>query len=143
MVGEFLSYEPYGIMFGRNQRVLRDIVTRALRNMVIARDIGPTYDKWFSSRLPNGERFNIPMSPQLEQSFTVLGVDGGGELTRRHSGARVSANPESSAALSETGRSRALRFRVPRLRLRPGMTRSSSARRRYFFASFAGSLTIG
>ncbi len=76
VVGEFLSYEPYGIMFRRNQRVLSDAVTRALRNMVIARDIGPTYAKWFTSRLPNGERFNIPMSPQLEQSFTVLGSTG-------------------------------------------------------------------
>jgi glutamate/aspartate transport system substrate-binding protein len=76
VVGEFLSYEPYGIMFRRNQHVLNDAVTRALRNMVIARDIGPTYDKWFTSRLPNGERFNIPMSPQLEQSFTVLGATG-------------------------------------------------------------------
>ena len=76
VVGEFLSYEPYGIMFRRNQPVLRDAVTRALRNMVIARDIGPTYAKWFTSRLPNGERFNIPMSPQLEQSFTVLGSTG-------------------------------------------------------------------
>ncbi len=76
VVGELLSYEPYGIMFRRNQPVLRDAVTSALRNMVIARDIGPTYAKWFTSRLPNGERFNIPMSPQLEQSFTVLGSTG-------------------------------------------------------------------
>jgi glutamate/aspartate transport system substrate-binding protein len=76
VVGELLSYEPYGIMFARNQPVLREVVTRALRNMVIARDIGPTYDKWFSSRLPNGERFNIPMSPQLDQSFTILGSTG-------------------------------------------------------------------
>ena len=76
VVGEFLSYDPYGIAFRRNEKTLREAVERAIRNLVIARDIGPMYDKWFTSRLPNGERFNIPMSPQLEQSFAVLGATG-------------------------------------------------------------------
>jgi glutamate/aspartate transport system substrate-binding protein len=76
VVGEFLSYDPYGIAFRRNEPVLRDAVERSIRNLVISRDIGPIYGKWFESRLPNGERFNIPMSPQLEQSFAVLGSTG-------------------------------------------------------------------
>jgi glutamate/aspartate transport system substrate-binding protein len=73
VVGELLSYDPYGIAFRRNEPALRDAVERAIRNLVVARDIGPIYAKWFESRLPNGERFNIPMSPQLEESFNVLG----------------------------------------------------------------------
>jgi glutamate/aspartate transport system substrate-binding protein len=76
VVGEFLSYDPYGIAFRRNEPALRDAVERAIRNLVVARDIGPIYAKWFESRLPNGERFNIPMSPQLEESFNVLGTSG-------------------------------------------------------------------
>lgn len=76
VVGEFLSYDPYGIAFRRNEPALRDAVERAIRNLVVARDIGPIYAKWFESRLPNGERFNIPMSPQLEESFAVLGATG-------------------------------------------------------------------
>jgi glutamate/aspartate transport system substrate-binding protein len=76
VVGEFLSYDPYGIAFRRDEPALRDAVERAIRNLVIARDIGPIYAKWFESRLPNGERFNIPMSPQLEESFAVLGTTG-------------------------------------------------------------------
>jgi glutamate/aspartate transport system substrate-binding protein len=76
VVGEFLSYEPYGIAFRRNEPVLRDAVERAIRNLVVARDIGPIYAKWFESKLPDGERFNIPMSPQLEESFAVLGSTG-------------------------------------------------------------------
>jgi glutamate/aspartate transport system substrate-binding protein len=76
VVGEFLSYDPYGIAFRRNEPVLRDAVERAIRNLVISRDIGPIYGKWFASRLPNGERFNIPMSPQLQESFNVLGATG-------------------------------------------------------------------
>jgi glutamate/aspartate transport system substrate-binding protein len=78
VVGEFLSYDPYGIAFRRDEPALRDAVERAIRNLVIARDIGPIYAKWFESRLPNGERFNIPMSPQLEESFRVLGTTGEG-----------------------------------------------------------------
>jgi glutamate/aspartate transport system substrate-binding protein len=77
VAGEFLSYDPYGIAFRRNEPELRDAVERAIRNLVIARDIGPTYAKWFASRLPNGERLDIPMSPQIEESFNVLGSTGG------------------------------------------------------------------
>jgi glutamate/aspartate transport system substrate-binding protein len=77
VAGEFLSYDPYGIAFRRNEPELRDAVERAIRNLVIAHDIGPIYAKWFESRLPNGERLDIPMSPQLEESFDVLGPAGG------------------------------------------------------------------
>jgi glutamate/aspartate transport system substrate-binding protein len=77
VAGEFLSYDPYGIAFRRNEPELRDAVERAIRNLVIARDIGPIYAKWFASRLPNGERLDIPMSPQLKESFNVLGSAGG------------------------------------------------------------------
>jgi glutamate/aspartate transport system substrate-binding protein len=76
VVGEFLSYDPYGIAFRRNDPELQAAVDRAIRNLVLARDIGPIYAKWFESRLPNGERFNIPMSPQLEEAFSVLGEGG-------------------------------------------------------------------
>jgi glutamate/aspartate transport system substrate-binding protein len=73
VVGEFLSYDPYGIGFRRDEPELHASVERAIRALVVARDIGPMYAKWFESRLPNGERFNIPMSPQLEEYFNVLG----------------------------------------------------------------------
>jgi glutamate/aspartate transport system substrate-binding protein len=76
VVGEFLSYDPYGIAFRRNEPALRDAVERAIRDLIISRDIGPIYWKWFESRLPNGEPYNIPMSPQLEESFKVLGSSG-------------------------------------------------------------------
>ncbi len=73
VVGEFLSYDPYGIAYRRDEPELHEAVERAFRNLVVARDIGPIYAKWFESRLPNGERFNIPMGPQLEEAFNVLG----------------------------------------------------------------------
>ena len=73
VVGEFLSYDPYGIGFRRDEGELRAAVERAIRNLVVARDIGPLYAKWFESRLPTGERFSIPMSPQLEEYFAAMG----------------------------------------------------------------------
>jgi glutamate/aspartate transport system substrate-binding protein len=73
VVGEFLSYDPYGVAFRRNDSELHAAVERAVRNLVISRDIGAIYGKWFESRLPNGERLDLPMSPQLEESFKVLG----------------------------------------------------------------------
>jgi glutamate/aspartate transport system substrate-binding protein len=73
VVGEFLSYDPYGIAFRRNEPDLHDAVERAVRSLVIERDIGPLYEKWFLARLPNGERLGLPMSPQLEEAFNVLG----------------------------------------------------------------------
>jgi glutamate/aspartate transport system substrate-binding protein len=73
VVGEYLSYDPYGIAFGRNEPELKASVERAMRNLVVSRDIVAIYARWFESRLPNGERFNMPMSPQLEESLKVLG----------------------------------------------------------------------
>src|SRR5579871_1307472 len=73
VVGEFLSYDPYGIAFRRDEPDLHAAVERAVRNLVISRDVGAIYGKWFESRLPNGERFDMPMSPQLEEAFKVLG----------------------------------------------------------------------
>jgi glutamate/aspartate transport system substrate-binding protein len=73
VAGEFLSYDPYGIMFRRNEPDLRAAIARAVRSLVTERDIGPLYAKWFESKLPNGETLGLPMSPQLEESFKVLG----------------------------------------------------------------------
>jgi glutamate/aspartate transport system substrate-binding protein len=73
VAGEFLSYDPYGVAFRRDEPDLHAAVERAVRNLVVQRDIGAIYGKWFESRLPNGERFDMPMSPQLEESFKVLG----------------------------------------------------------------------
>ncbi len=73
VVGEFLSYDPYGIAFRRNEPELKASVERAIRGLVVSRDIVAIYARWFESRLPNGERFNMPMSPQLEESLKVIG----------------------------------------------------------------------
>jgi len=72
VVGDFLSYEPYGIMFRRDEPQLAIVVERTFRKLATNRDLIPLYQKWFVSRLPTGERLGVAISPQLEESFKVL-----------------------------------------------------------------------
>jgi glutamate/aspartate transport system substrate-binding protein len=74
VVGDFLSYDPYGIMFRRDDRQLNDVVVRTFQQLAESRDLILTYDKWFIRKTPTGERINLPIGPQLEEIFHVLGV---------------------------------------------------------------------
>jgi glutamate/aspartate transport system substrate-binding protein len=72
VVGDFLSYDPYGIMFRKGEPQLAPVVERTFRKLATEHDLVPLYNKWFMSRLPTGEKLSIPISPQLEESFKVL-----------------------------------------------------------------------
>jgi len=72
VVGDYLSYEPYGIMFRKGEPQLAAVVERAFRKLGSNRDLIPLYNKWFVSRLPTGEKLNVAISPQLEEAFKVL-----------------------------------------------------------------------
>lgn len=72
VVGDYLSYDPYGIMFRKGEPELAAAVERAFRKLATNHDLLPLYQKWFVARLPTGERLNVPISPQLEESFKVL-----------------------------------------------------------------------
>src|SRR5208337_75810 len=69
---DYLSYEPYGIMFRKDEPQFAGVIERSFRNLATNHDLIPLYKKWFVSRLPTGERLNIPMPPQLEEAFKVL-----------------------------------------------------------------------
>ena len=49
LVGEFFSYEPYGLMLRRNDSAFRLAVNRALAGLYRSRDIAPIFEKWFGS----------------------------------------------------------------------------------------------
>jgi glutamate/aspartate transport system substrate-binding protein len=72
VAGDYLSYDPYGIMFRKGEPQLTAVVERAFRKLGSNRDLIPLYNKWFVSRLPTGERLNVAISPQLEDAFKVL-----------------------------------------------------------------------
>ena len=72
VTGDYLSYDPYGIMFRKGEPQLTAVVDRTFRKLGSNRDLIPLYNKWFVSRLPTGEKLNVAISPQLEDAFKVL-----------------------------------------------------------------------
>jgi glutamate/aspartate transport system substrate-binding protein len=78
VVGDYLSYDPYGIMFRKGEPQLAAVVERAFRRLGSNGDLIPLYNKWFVARLPTGERMGVSISPQLEESFRVLDARQGG-----------------------------------------------------------------
>jgi glutamate/aspartate transport system substrate-binding protein len=72
VTGEYLSYDPYGIMFRKGEPQLTAVVERTFRKLGSNRDLIPLYNKWFVSRLPTGEKLNVAISPQLEEAFKAL-----------------------------------------------------------------------
>lgn len=72
VVGDFLSYDPYGIMFRRGDPAMASLVDRMFRTIAESRELEHTYNRWFMHRLPGGERLRLPMSAQLESIFGTL-----------------------------------------------------------------------
>jgi glutamate/aspartate transport system substrate-binding protein len=72
VTGDYLSYDPYGIMYRKGEPQLTAVVERAFRKLGSNHDLVPLYNKWFISRLPTGEKMNVAISPQLEEAFKVL-----------------------------------------------------------------------
>src|SRR5580698_481310 len=72
VTGDYLSYDPYGIMYRKGEPQLAALVERTFRKLGSNHDLIPLYKKWFEARLPTGERLNVPISPQLEDAFKVL-----------------------------------------------------------------------
>jgi glutamate/aspartate transport system substrate-binding protein len=72
VTGDYLSYDPYGIMFRKSEPQLAAVVERTFHKLGSNRDLIPLYNKWFMARLPTGEKLNVEISPQLEEAFKVL-----------------------------------------------------------------------
>ena len=73
VVGEFLSYDPYGLVLRRDDPAFATLVERTFQRMASERRLAELYNKWFLRRLPTGETLNLPISPQLEELFRVIG----------------------------------------------------------------------
>jgi glutamate/aspartate transport system substrate-binding protein len=74
VVGEYLSYDPYGLMYRKDDPDFAAVVDRTFSRLAHSRELVQLYNKWFQQRLPTGERLDLPMSPQLEEIFRVEGV---------------------------------------------------------------------
>jgi ABC-type amino acid transport substrate-binding protein len=72
VTGDYLSYDPYGIMYRKGEPQMKDVVERTFQKLGSGRDLIPLYNKWFVARLPTGEKLGVAISPQLEEAFKVL-----------------------------------------------------------------------
>lgn len=64
---EFLSYDPYGIMFRKGDPQFAAVVDKAVRDLAVSGELERLYKQWFMNKLPTGERLGLPMSAQLEE----------------------------------------------------------------------------
>ena len=72
VVGEFLSYDPYGLMYRRGDPQLASLVVETFRALADDGELGRQYNRWFLSRLPSGATVGLPMSPQLDSIFRSM-----------------------------------------------------------------------
>jgi glutamate/aspartate transport system substrate-binding protein len=74
VVGDYLTYADYGLVFRKDDPDFAEVVERAFRKLAGSREIVAIYERWFMRPLPSGERLNLPMSPHLEELFRVQGL---------------------------------------------------------------------
>ena len=74
IVGELLSYEPYGIVYARNDAGLDAVVRATFTRLAASGEIRSIYNKWFTRPLPSGVRLRWPMGTQLARTFERLGM---------------------------------------------------------------------
>ena len=74
VVGEFLSYDPYGIMFRRNDPQMQRLVAETFRELADDGEIERQYKRWFMKPLPGAPALGLPMSPQLESLVRAMAV---------------------------------------------------------------------
>jgi glutamate/aspartate transport system substrate-binding protein len=72
VVGEFLSYDPYGIMYRRGDAQLAALVNDTFHDLAEDGEIERQYKRWFLRRLPSGDSLDLAMSPQLETIIRAM-----------------------------------------------------------------------
>jgi glutamate/aspartate transport system substrate-binding protein len=80
VVGEFLSYEPYGLMYRNGDPQLAEVVARTFRQLADDRELERRYERWFLRRLPDSDiSLDLPISRQLEAILRMQSSGTGGE----------------------------------------------------------------
>ena len=74
IVGDFLTYADYALMFRKDDPDFAEVVERAFHRLAGSREIVAIYARWFEKPLPSGVRLALPMSPHLEELFRVQGL---------------------------------------------------------------------
>ena len=72
VIGEFLSYDPYGIMYRKGDAQLARVVNEAFHDLAEDGEVERQYKRWFLKKLPSGASIDLPMSPQLESLVRAM-----------------------------------------------------------------------
>ena len=72
VVGDFLSYDPYGVMLRKGDPQLARLVDDTFRQLAEDREIERRYNRWFLRRLPSGVSLDLPMSAQLDTIIQTM-----------------------------------------------------------------------
>ena len=73
VLDEYLSYDPYGIMYRKNDLQFDALVKRSFERLAEERELARIYEQWFIRKLPSGKALGIAMSPQLVSIFEAMG----------------------------------------------------------------------
>ncbi len=71
VVGDYLSYDPYGLAYRKDDPAFAAVVERAFSRMAGERRLAELYNKWFLRRLPTGETLNLPMKSRSSKKCSV------------------------------------------------------------------------
>jgi glutamate/aspartate transport system substrate-binding protein len=71
VVGDYLSYDPYGMMYRKGDEDFGVVIRRAIGRLMASGDINKLYNKWFLEKLPSGESMGVPMSPLLKAAIQL------------------------------------------------------------------------
>jgi glutamate/aspartate transport system substrate-binding protein len=73
VLGEYLSYDPYGIMYRKDDPAFDALVKRTFESLAESRELARIYEQWFLRKLPSGKTLGIAMGPQLKSIFESMG----------------------------------------------------------------------
>ena len=71
VVGDYLSYDPYGMMYRKGDEDFGVVIRRAIGRLMASGDLAKIYNKWFLEKLPSGEVMGVPMSPLLKAAIQL------------------------------------------------------------------------
>ncbi|MBD9663683.1 amino acid ABC transporter substrate-binding protein (PAAT family) [Variovorax beijingensis] len=74
VVGDYLSYDPYGIMYRKGDTQLGKVINDTFQVLAQDGEIERQYKRWFLRKLPTGESIDLPMSAQLQAIIQTMAV---------------------------------------------------------------------
>ena len=74
VVGDFLSYDPYGVMYRKGDPEMTRVVNDTFQVLAEDGEIERQYKRWFLRKLPSGTSLDLPMSPQLETILQAMAI---------------------------------------------------------------------